>query len=656
MTGAQEPDAGYLLLRDRALLKEQILWQQVRQLYSLAPIGLIATLTNSVIVFFVMRNDMPAATINAWLAAVLAISALRLGLVLRFRQLQPGQAAASTWERWYLGSLLLVGLAWGSIGFLPFSFSIAHQVFLAFVLGGMAAGASSTFSKVPYGYAAFAIPAMLPLALHFFLINDDFHRAMAAMILLYIVLLSRVSRHNYQVNRSSLLLRFENQEMIENLKRAKEAVEGLNAQLVAGNDAKLKAEAELRVQQEHLERTVAERTADLVRANEQLKTEIDDRKRIEKALRESRERLVLAQKAGRVGVFDWDMTANRLIWTAEMEQLFGLKPGEFKREYREWARRVHPDDLADFEAKLSRWKADRVRQVEFEYRFLRASGETRWMAGNARIGYNESGAPQRMIGTNLDVTEMKEAQGKLTAAKNAAEAGSRAKGEFLANMSHEMRTPLAGVLGMIKLVLDMKIGAEERELLEMAKRSADSLLRLIADVLDFSRQEAGMMKFERKPYSISDVIRSAVEVVSPSVRERRLQLLWQVDPGLPEQVEGDAGRVRQVLVNLLGNAVKFTEAGAVEVTARPFQAPESGRRGFILFSVKDTGVGIAADQLDKIFGKFTQIDSSLTRKFGGTGLGLALSRQIVENMGGRLWAESSVGVGSTFHFTLPRHP
>jgi signal transduction histidine kinase len=222
-------------------------------------------------------------------------------------------------------------------------------------------------------------------------------------------------------------------------------------------------------------------------------------------------------------------------------------------------------------------------------------------------------------------------------------------------MSHEMRTPLAGVLGMVRLVLDMEIGAEERELLEMAQRSAGSLLRIIADLLDFSRLEAGMMRFEWKPFSISQVVRSAVEVVSLSARERGLQLSWKVEQSLPEQMEGDAGRVRQVLVNLLGNAVKFTPRGGIEVTAAPLDSAETGD-GFILFSVKDTGVGIAADQLENIFGKFTQLDTSLTRSYGGTGLGLALSRQIVERMGGRIWVESSAGQGSTFYFTVPRVP
>jgi signal transduction histidine kinase len=242
---------------------------------------------------------------------------------------------------------------------------------------------------------------------------------------------------------------------------------------------------------------------------------------------------------------------------------------------------------------------------------------------------------------------------QLAAARDAAEAASIAKSAFVANMSHEMRTPLAGALGMIKLVLEMEIGDEERKLLEMAKRSADSLLRIIADVLDFSRLEAGMMSFEEKVFSTTDVVKTAVEVVSLHALEKGLHLSWKVEDSVPEQVKGDDGRLRQVLVNLLGNSVKFTEHGRVEVTVRLFDTPAAAGSRFILFSIRDTGEGIPADQIEKIFGKFTQLDSSLTRRHGGTGIGLALTREIVEKMGGEIWVESTVGVGSTFYFTLP---
>jgi signal transduction histidine kinase len=253
-------------------------------------------------------------------------------------------------------------------------------------------------------------------------------------------------------------------------------------------------------------------------------------------------------------------------------------------------------------------------------------------------------------------TELARTNEALQEAKEAAEAASAAKTEFLANMSHEMRTPLAGAMGMINLVMEMKLGMEERELLEMAKRSTDSLLRLISDLLDFSRLEAGAIQFEKGVFPLPEVVKTSIEVVSIQAREKGLRLLMEVDERVPKRVDGDEGRLRQVLVNLLGNSVKFTQHGEVEVSVGSFHDSEAQGRNFLLFSVRDTGIGIPPDQLERIFGKFTQVDASTTRKYGGAGLGLALSRQIVEKMGGRIWAESRIGEGSVFHFTYPLEP
>jgi signal transduction histidine kinase len=505
-----EHNVDHRLVHNHSLYREQILTEQVKQIYKLAPIGFLATFTNSLIVFFIMQDVMRYSLLIPWLAAVLTVTALRMALVVWFRAVKLEPASAEIWRKRFLVSLIIVGIAWGSIGFFSFSgISLAHQVFIAFVLGGMAAGASSTFSMLKFGYAAYSIPSLAPLTLHFFLMNDSFHYAMGAMTALFGILLWRISQHNYSINRKSLLLRFENITMIESLKRAKERVEGLNSQLSEQIKAKLQAEGELRVHHDLLERVVEERTSALVKANEQL-----------------------------------------------------------------------------------------------------------------------------------------------SAAKEAAETANKAKSEFLANMSHEMRTPLAGTLGLINLVLEMEIREDERQLLEMARRSADSLLPIISDVLDFSRLEAGVMRFKEELFGISEVVRTAVEVVSLAAAEKKIELSWQVEESVPEHVTGDEGRLRQVLVNLLGNSIKFTEAGQVEVRARYTHDEEAGRQR-ILFSVRDTGVGIPLDQIERIFGKFTQIDSSLTRRHGGTGLGLALTRQIVEKWGGTVWAESSVGVGSTFYFTFP---
>ncbi|UFS69304.1 ATP-binding protein [Geomonas sp. RF6] len=386
------------------------------------------------------------------------------------------------------------------------------------------------------------------------------------------------------------------------------------------------------------------------RTTEALRREVEERRGAERALMNMRERLMLAQRAGRVGVYDWDQITGNGVWTG-MEELFGISSGEFS--YQEWARLVHPEDLPELEALFAHAIAERLNHIEFEYRFVRPDGEVRWMHGTGRIFFDPDGTPTRMVGTKLDVSDTKARQQELTEAKEAAEAANVAKSEFLANMSHEMRTPIAGTLGMISLVLDMDIGQEERGLLEMAKRSGESLLRLMSDLLDFSRLEAGMLSFERQEFSLIDLVNSAVEVVSLQAREKGLELRWQLTGDVPDKVRGDQGRMRQVLVNLLGNSVKFTERGEVELLVSTFCDLASPQRQFLLFSVRDTGIGIAPENVERIFGKFIQVDPTSRRKHGGAGLGLALSRQIVAAMGGSLWAESFIGAGSTFRFSYP---
>ena len=410
---------------------------------------------------------------------------------------------------------------------------------------------------------------------------------------------------------------------------------------------------ELAVSLNRMGADLQKRTAELARTNEALHAEIEERKETENALRESEQRLALAQKAGRVGVFDWDPINREGVWTQQTEELHGLPPGGFEGKYEGWASHVHPDDLPRLEAQLQDDIREHRTQHSFEYRYLAPDGRTRWIAGTAQLTYKHDGTADRLIGTTVDITDLKEYQLQLSAAKDAAEAANQAKSEFLANMSHEMRTPLAGALGMIDLVLEMEIGAEERQMLEMAKRSSESLLRLISDLLEFARLEAGILRFEHKTFSVAEPIRTAMEVVSLQAREKGLHLSWRVEESVPELVNGDEGRLRQVLVNLLGNSVKFTEKGEVEVTVHRFCDWEKRETNYLLFSVRDTGIGIPLDKRENIFGKFIQIDPTSRRKYGGAGLGLALSRQIIEKMGGKIWTESATGRGSIFHFSYP---
>jgi PAS domain S-box-containing protein len=377
--------------------------------------------------------------------------------------------------------------------------------------------------------------------------------------------------------------------------------------------------------------------------------DITGRKKTEQALWESEERFRLVGRATDDAIWDWDIVANTISFSESLGTLFGYRAGEFESTMAFWMNSIHPDDHNEVMAKVHAFLASREEVWTGEYRFRCADGSYAFVYDRGYVVRNAEGKPLRMVGSMMNITERKRAESELHAAKVGAEAASRAKSEFLANMSHEIRTPMNGVIGMTGLLLDTPLTQQQHEFAETIQSSGEALLTIVNDILDFSKIEAGKLEFETVDIDLAHVVRGTLELLKGTAKSKGLELSASIDPDAPTELRGDGGRLRQVLINLIGNALKFTPNGGVKVhisVDRQTRASASLR-----FRVTDTGIGIDPETQARLFQAFTQADGSTTRRYGGTGLGLAISKQLVEKMHGDIGMESSAGAGSTFWFT-----
>jgi signal transduction histidine kinase/CheY-like chemotaxis protein len=365
--------------------------------------------------------------------------------------------------------------------------------------------------------------------------------------------------------------------------------------------------------------------------------------------------LETAITAGGVGVWDWDVGHNALVWDAVMFRLYGLKPQAFSGAYQGWMSAVHPQDKDRVDGDI-RAALHGEREYRPRFRVVWPDGSVHHLKAAARVSFDARGNAVRMTGVNYDLSDQVAIEEALERSRTAAEAANRAKSAFLANMSHEIRTPMNAVTGLSALGLGLPdLPPKASEYLNRIHTSSKALLSIINDILAYSKLDADRVVLEQVEFSVTDVLNEVISLFALGAHEKHVELILAIDPKLPERVVGDPLRLIQVLNNLVGNAVKFTESGHIclHADATPPQPGDAAAMVRLRLAVEDTGIGIAPSDIAQLFKPFTQADVSISRRFGGSGLGLVISKRLLELMGGEIDIDSKPGQGSIFSSVLP---
>ena len=388
-------------------------------------------------------------------------------------------------------------------------------------------------------------------------------------------------------------------------------------------------------------------------------SDISERKKAEEALearteelRTENRRMACILAGTQAGTWEWNIQTSEIIFNEQWAGIIGYSLEELSPVSIEtWMKYAHPDDLQKSGELLEKHFRGELEFYECECRMKHKNGQWVWVMDRGKVAlWTDNGKPSWMFGTHHNIMERKQAEDELHHAKVAAETANIAKNQFLSTMSHEIRTPMNSVLGAIQMLQQGELTQEEQELTEIAIQSGVQLVALINDILDLAKIEAGKIELEIADFNLASMISDTINILSLQAREKGLLLTASQDRDVPPVLKGDAGRLRQILINLIGNAIKFTQKG--KITLHIQKEREDIHSVTLCFLVRDSGIGIAADKLEHIFDPFTQADCSTTRRYGGTGLGLAICKQFVELMGGTIGAESRDGGGSAFRFTV----
>lgn len=572
-------------------VQERLYAEQVRLLYANLPMGLLATVLNAAILVYVQWSVVPHGTLVPWFATIFAISLGRYLLGFAYEHVSPGVSGSRRWGRWFTVGTALSGAAWGSAGLLLFSDEIAHQVFVIFVLAGMSAGAVVAFSALFHVALIFLVPVLIPLTARLLLEGSSINGAMGFMAALFTMLMIVTTRRIYVTTRDSLLLRFENADLVSVLAREKEAVDKLNTELLQ---------------------------------------EIAVRARIEDGLRDSEARVRAVVDNVLDGIITLDEHGRLESLNPAAERLFGYSSRETVGAH--FTLLLPPAERAEYQDYIQQFvRLRRGKTIGFglEIAGQRKDGSTFPMElGLSDMWFHRQ---RRVVGIVRDISERKQVE--------------RMKSQFIASVNHELRTPLTSVLGSLGLLAEGVAGElspRGKSLLAIATNNIERLVALISDILDLDEIQAGKIQLDFRPLELAAVVERAVGVSGAYAASRGVKLVLR-EAARGARVHGDAERLLQAMNHLFANSVRSAPANStVEVSVRR-------HKGAIRVSVIDQGPVVPQAQRERVFQSFASMEESER----GSGVGLSIARAMVEKHGGRIGLETPATGGAHFYFDLP---